>query len=279
MKNITYEQLLEISSWGLFSFAIKKGSICDPRLDKIYKKAVKGAEYEGIYVGSPGRDIYYMLPYLTDDQIEEVSIVINDKFPKTPPGNHVNIAAFVRFVYGQFEKQGVLRSNKDFERMKEEKIDLTLPRKFLSSLFNKFEADNNFYGMSILSEMEAHRLGDEAILHNNINKLNEMEEEYKKVVKYASKCNSYKQLFTPYYWAFKYLLKFKDMERASKYAFMTIKNADKYCPDARPGYVTKLSDCVIYVQKYEKNKWDTFRARYKNSKNKCVRKVFRKIGK
>jgi len=278
MKNITYEQLLEISSWGLFSFSIKKNSICDKRLDGIYKKAIKGAEYDGIYVGSPGRDIYYMLPYLTDEQINELSVVINNKFPKTPPSNHVNVAAFVRFVYGQFEKQGVLRSDKDFERMKKEKIDLTLSRKFLSLLFNRFEVDCNFYGMSILSEMEAHRLGDEATLHNDVSKLDDMEKKYKKSVEYAFKCNSYKQLFTPYYWAFKYFLKFKDMHRASKYAFLTIKNADKYCPDARPGYVTKLSDCVVYIRKYDADKWKAFYNKYKNSKNKCVKKVLRKKG-
>ena len=58
-----------------------------------------------------------------NEQIEEVVGLVEEKFPKVAPGNHVNLGACIRFIYGQFEKQGILRSEKDFERMKKEKLD------------------------------------------------------------------------------------------------------------------------------------------------------------
>jgi hypothetical protein len=275
--HITYKELLELISWGLFSFKIKGTSICDERLAIYKKKAINNAIYKGIYIGSPGRDIYYMLPYLTKQQIEEIVNMVEEIFPKKPPGNHVNVGMFVRFIYGQFEKQGILRSDNDFKRMKNEKLEWSSSRSFLKLLYDKLEKHNNFYGMSILCEMNAHRFGDEAILNGDVNKLYKMEELYKKSVDLAYKCESYKQMFTPYYWCFEYFRKYKSKKKAFLYACLTIKNADKYCPDARPGYVTKLLNCIEYIKKYDKKRWKSFYIKYKNSKNKCVKKVFKKI--
>jgi len=276
--HITYEELLKISSWGLFSLKVKGTSICDDRLEEYRKKSIKDAIYEGIYIGSPGRDIYYMLPYLSDEQLEEVAGIIVDRFLKDPPGNHVNVGMFFRQVYGQFEKQGVLKSDKDLEKMKKDKLDWDLSKKFVMLLRNKFEENNNFYGLSILHEMEAHRMGDKAILDKNIYMLNNMEESYLKSVKYAKKCNSYKQMFTPYYWCFEYFKKYKDKKKALLYAYLTIKYAHKYCPDARPGYISKLCSCIKYIRNKDKSNWDYFYNLYKNSENKCVRKTFKKFG-
>ena len=275
--HITYKELLEVVSWGLFSLKIKGTSICDDRLAGYKKKAISNAAYEGIYIGSPGRDVYYMLPYLTKKQIEEVVDMVEKTFPKHPPGNHVNVGMFVRFIYGQFEKQGILRSEKDFERMKREKIEWSASRSFLKLLYNKLEENNNFYGMSILCEMEAHRLGDEAVLNRNIEKLNKMEEFYNKSVKLAYKCKSYKQMFTPYYWCYEYFKKYKDKKKALSYAYLTIENADKYCPDSRPGYITKLYSCLKYIKKKDEDRWQKFYGKYSKSKNKCVRNTFKRM--
>jgi len=274
-SHITYKDLLEISSWGLFSLKIKGTSICDKRLEKYKKKSIKDAEYGGIYIGSPGRDIYYMLPYLSEEQFEEVANIIVDRFPKDPPGNHVNVGMFFRQVYGQFEKQGVLRSDKDLKRMKKEKLDWNLSKKFIELLHDKFEKNNNFYGLSILYEMEAHRVGDKAILNMDIDMMDKMEKFYLESVRYSHKCNSYKQMFTPYYWCFEYFKKYGTKKKALLYAHLTIEAADKHCPDARPGYVTKLSSCIKYIRKKNKDKWNSFYKTYKNSKNKCVKKTFK----
>ena len=275
--HITYEELLKISSWGLFSLKVKGTSICDDRLEEYRKKSIKDAIYEGIYIGSPGRDIYYMLPFLNETQMEEVVDKVADKFPKIPPDNHVNIGMFVRFLYGQFEKNGTLRSDKDLERMQNEIIDWDSSRKFIKLLFNKMVSSDNFYGMCILYEMEAHRLGDEAILNSDSEKFVKMEEMYNKSVEFAHKCESYKQMFTPYYWCFEYFKKGKNKNKALEYSYLTMKNAEKYCPDARPGYISKLLSCIKYIKKYDKKNWKNFCKIYKNSKNKCVKNTFKKM--
>jgi len=276
--HITYEELLEISSWGLFSLKVKGISICDDRLAKCKKKCIKNsinnAIWKGLYMGSPGRDLYYMLPYLSDSQFEEIANIIIEKFPKDPPGNHVNVGMFFRQIYGQFEKQGVLRSDEDLKRMKKEKLDWDLSKKFITLLRDKFEKDNNFYGLSVLYEMEAHRMGDKAILNKDGDIINKMEQSYLESVKHAAKCNSYKQMFTPYYWCFKYFKKYRNRRKALSYAYLTIKNADKYCPDSREGYVDKLFSCIKYISKKDKNNWENFYKIYKDSKNNCVKKTF-----
>jgi hypothetical protein len=218
-----------------------------------------------------------MLPYLTDDQIEEVSILLEKKFPVAPPGNHVNVGACIRFIYGQFEKKGILRSDDDFKRMKKEKLNWDRSAYFLKILYNKLKENKNYYGVSILCEMNAHRIGDKAVIDNDEDKLIEMEELYNKSIKYAHKCNSYKQMFTPYYWAFRYFSKSNKVVKALFYAYSTIEEAHKYCPDGRPGYVTKLMDCARYIRSNDKDSWKKFYKKYKNSKNKCVKKVFKKV--
>jgi hypothetical protein len=276
-SHITYNELLEVVSWGLFSLKIKGTSIHDDRLVKYTKKTVNNAIYGGIYIGSPGRDIYYMLPYLSKKQIEEVVCMVEKTFPRDPPSNHVNVGMFVRFVYGQFEKQGILRSEKDFERMKREELEWSSSRSFLKLLYDKLEENNNFYGMSILCEMEAHRLGDEAVLNKDVEKLDKMEEYYNKSVKLAHKCKSHKQMFTPYYWCYEYFRKYKEKKKALSYAYLTIENASKYCPDARPGYITKLYSCLKYIKKKDKEHWSKFYTKYSKNKKKCIKNTFKRI--
>ncbi len=274
-SRVTYEELLKLTSYGIFSMNFKGISVKDERLN--YCEPIKNAAYNGVYTGSPGRDIYYMLPYLDSEQMEEIAEMVVEKFPKTPPGNHVNVGAFVRFIYGQFEKQGILRSDKDFERMKNEELNWIKSREFVKLLWDKLEDIDNFYGLSILCEMSAHRLGDESVINRDQEILDRMEHLYNMSVEYAVKCKSYKQMFTPYYWAFRYFGKFGDETKALFYAYLTIEQAEKYCPDARKGYFSKLSDCMKYIQKYDKKTWSKFYKKYrKNAKNKCVKRAFRK---
>ncbi len=275
-SHLTYEELLRLTSYGIFAMNFKGISVHDKRLNDC--KCIKNADYKGIYVGSPGRDIYHMFPYLDNKQMNEIVDMVVEKFPKIPPGNHVNVGAFIRFVYGQFEKQGVLRSEKDFKRMKKEKLDWKSSRIFLELLYVKLQKDDNFYGMSILCEMNAHRIGDEAIINKDKNKLKKMEKEYNKSVGYAHKCKSYKQLFTPYYWASQYFSKFKYVKKALFYSYLTVDAAEQYCPDARPGYIDKILDCVLYIKKHDEQGWKIFYNNYsKNAENKCVKKVLKKI--
>ena len=151
-SHISYKDLIEIVSWGIFSMDMVGGvqvKDVDGKLGRCRSKNIKNAMHLGVYIGSPGKDIYMMLPYLSEEQMEEVATILNKKFPKKIPRNYGNVAACIRFIYGQFEKQGILRSKKDFKRMKEEKPNWELPRKFLKMLYSRLEENNNYYGCSM----------------------------------------------------------------------------------------------------------------------------------
>jgi len=272
LPHLSYDELFKVVSMGVFNRRVK-GISCDIT----GLKKVQGAFYNGIYMGSPGKDIYVMLPYLSDEQIENIVEELERRFPKTPPGNHLNIAACIRFIYGQFEKNGILRSDADFHRMQNERPNWELPRKFMKLLYKRFKNSNNFYGLTILCEMEAHRLGDEAILNKNEEKLKEMEKKYNKAWDFAYKCKSYKHLFTPYFWSARYFMKYEIEDKAIKYSELTLKNADKYCPDARQSYIDKLLFCMKYLKKKDKKEWSEIYNKYKKSKNRCVKKAFKLI--
>ncbi len=282
--HITYEELLEITSWGIFSMNMKGIQVTDKRLKPCLPKKIKNALHEGIYTGSPGKDIYLMLPYLSSERMQEVAFLLSKNFPKVPPSNHVNVAACVRFIYGQFEKQGILRSKKDFERMKKEKLNWDLPRKFLKFLYKELENSNNFYGLNILYEMEAHRLGDEAVLYKSKEKLKEMEKTYDKAIESAYKCKSYKHMFSLYYWAGRYFAEFGESKKTIKYYKMAIlkscKYYHKYYPVGDSYYCKRLLNSLSYIKKNDTKNWDSFHKKYKNKiKSDKLKRVFEKIRK
>ena len=215
-----------------------------------------------------------MLPHLSEEQMREVSVLLSEKFPKKIPRNYGNVAACVRFIYGQFEKQGILRSKKDFKRMKEEKPDWSLPRKFLKMLYKELEKKNNYYGLTMLCEMEAHRLGDEAMLNNSENKLEEMEIMYLRTIEHAFKCKSYKHLFSMHYWASEYFFKFGKTEKSVKYCILSIKNATKYYrkyfANGEGYYSKRFRKSYQYIRDNVGNdEWKKFEKKYRNKvKNK-----------
>ena len=239
---------------------------------------VKGAFNGGRYVGAPGKDIFFALSKLTDEQLQILADKHSVQYPRKPPGNHVGTAACIRYVYGQWEKQGILRSKGDRKRMEKEDTDWSLPRKFIGLLCESFRETKHYYGLCIVAEMEGHRLGDEAILHKDDDKLKEMEEVYVSSVKYAHKCRSYKQMWTPYYWAARYFMLARDNEKSEHYCKVTIKEAEKHCPDARGSYVEKLFNCADYLRRRDKKSWEKWRNKIApRAKNKAVKKLFRKI--
>ena len=231
-KVVKYKELKEIINHGLFKKIIK------------YKPFRENVTKCRVYVEYPGQDIYFMLPYLTDEQMIEIVELVNIQFPTIPPDSNVDIAAFVRYIYGQSEKNGILRSN----RIRDEKPDWSLPRRFLGLLYSIFKNQNNYYGLTILCEMEAHRLGDEAVLNKDENKLEEMEEMYLKSVKYAHKCKSHKQMFTPYYWAYKYFLEYGNGKKALEYSNLTIVGANNSCLGGKRIHRKKIKECMEYIE-------------------------------
>ena len=256
-------------------------SLCDGKIQiKPAKQPgpVKGAFNGGKYLGSPGKDIYFSLSNLTPQQFNQLIEQHSTQYPTNPPSNHVGNAACIRYIYGQFEKQGVLRSKSDRKRMEQEEIDWSLARKFIFALKNKFEEKNHFYGLTLIHEMEAHRLGDEAYLKKDKEKLDEMEQTYLEAVYCAHKCGSGKHMFTPYYWAAKYFILLEDRERALYYSKKTIIEAEQHCPDARGSYIDKLLDCAKYIRSDNKGKWKKWREKISsNAKNRVTKKMLQKI--
>jgi len=260
LAHIEYSKLLTIVSWGVFNRTVR-GTGC--YTDDL--KPIKNAIHGGLYIGSPGKDIFLMLPYLSDEQMKEVAVKLREVFPNTPPLNHVNIAACIRFIYGQFERNGCLRSNEDCSLMKEKTPNWFLPRKFLKLLFVELKDCDNYYGLCILCEMEGHRIGDEAIICDRQCLLEKMEKTYLESVKYAFKCNSYKQMWTPYFWSARYFAKARKKRKAIEYCKLTIKNGDKYCSDSRPSYVSKFLFCLEYLKNNDTKNWNSFYGKYKKS--------------
>jgi len=228
---------------------MKGNSVYDRRLDSI--KKIERADYGGVYVGSPGRDVYHMLQYLSDNQMKIVAKKLADKFPIKRPSTNSQYSACIRFIYGQFEKQGVLRSSSDLKRMKREGVDWSLSRKFLKLLEKELKKENKNHGLVILYEMEGHRSGDEAIIDNNSNKMYEMEQFYLKGIKSADKCNSYKHMFSLYYWASQYFKKFGNGEKRMYYSKKAIKQSlkyyHKYFPSGDRYYSNRLGKTFSYV--------------------------------
>jgi len=242
------------------------------------KVMVRHAFNGGDYLGSPGKDIFFSLPHLDEQQMHQLARKHCNQYPEKPPGNHVGIAACIRYIYGQFEKQGVLRSKADHRRMIEQDVDWSLPRKFVEIMKNIFEEQKHYYGLTILAEMEAHRLGDEAILNKDKDKLLQMEQTYLFSAVCAHKCESFKQMFTPYYWAAKYFMLAKMKDKAWEYSRKTIKAAEKHCPDARKSYIEKLIDCGNFMKKHDKEEWRKFKNKVsRKAKNRAVKKMLSKV--
>ena len=269
-QHITYKELLEIVSWGIFNMNYKGTSIGDKRLAKVKKEAAKNpilnAYCKGLYTGSPGRDIYFMLPYLTNMQMREIAILLNKNFPVSPQKSYTNVAVCIRFIYGQFEKQGVLKSDADLKEMRKNKVDWSLSRKVLKMLYEELEKNSNFYGLSILCEINGHRFGDESIINRDKVKLEEMENEYLNAINFARKCGGYKHLFSIYYWAYKYFRKFGETGKAFEYGRLAIIGAGKYYhkyfPNGEQYYSKRLKSCLEYVRENGTGQWNNFYKKY-----------------
>lgn len=245
-----------------------------PKESGVFSWAVNG----GDYLGSPGKDIYYALPDLTEEQTKQLVVKHAQQYPTDPPGNHVGNAACIRYIYGQFEKQGALRSEEDYKRMKKRGVDWSLSRQFIDKLHDEFERISNDYGLCLLFEMDAHRLGDESLLYKDNQKLDEMEQSYLAAAEYAHKCNSYKHMFTPYYWASRYFALADKNDKMIMYSRKTLDEADAYCPDARQSYVDKLLGCAKILKNHDRKQWKRLRKRLDNqSTNRCIRKMLKKI--
>jgi len=221
---------------------------------KIRKKRplVSGAFEEGMYLGCPGKDIFFFLKTAQDEQLDIIAKNLSKQIPHTPPNDHVGNAACIRYIYGQFEKNGIFKSNK--QEILENKANWETAEKFMDMLEDKFKQVDNCYGLSLVSEMRAHRRGDLAVINKDKSEAIKMEKLYRRSYKNAAKCNSLKHMFTPFYWCSKYFDELGNKEKSIKYAKKCLIEAYKYCPDNRHGYRTKIRTCIRIIQKFDSKK-------------------------
>lgn len=263
--NLSFEDLMELCSKKIMA---KVPKVPGP---------MKGAFNGGDYLGRPGKDIFFALPELDEDQFNKVVNELSLRYPYDPPNNHVGYAGCIRYIYGQFEKQGILRSEEDLQRMQGEDIDWDLSRKFMYALRDKFLEQDNYYGLCIYYEMEAHRLGDEAFLNDDQDKGEDMELHYMQSVTFAYKCGSLKQMFTPFFWCFKYYARLGDHNKALDYVLKTLEQMEKHCPSSKQGYLVKAMDCAKYMKKNHRLRWEDILLHYRQTgKNDCIRKMVKK---
>ena len=263
--NLLFEDLMELCSKKILAKVPKTPGL------------MQGAFNGGDYLGRPGKDIYFALPKLNEEQFHQLVEKLSLQFPHEPPNNHVGYAGCIRYIYGQFEKQGILRSEEDLKRMQEEDINWDLSRKFMHALKDKFEEQKNYYGLCLYYEMEAHRLGDESFLNNDLEKRKQMEAFYLESVSYAHKCGSLKQMFTPYFWCFKYYEQLGDHDKALHYVLKTLEQMEIHCPSSKQGYLVKAMDCSSYLKKYHTSEWRKMLRHYSgNAKNDCIKKMVKK---
>jgi hypothetical protein len=229
---------------ALFKQGIPKGKNLHKR------KKINGAFRNGRYLGAPGKDVYFALPYMKDADVIHVIRAMVEAFPFRPPSNHVGYAACVRYIYGCFDKQGCLLSNQHKNMMIEENEDWSLPNRFVDKFADECRIDNKNYGLVIYYEMKAHRIGDRIVITNDYSdKLEAMLDCYNKSQKLATKIKCWKHTFTPFYWAACYLENI-DKKMAIKYHKKAVIYAEKFCPDARPGYREKMKHSLRYLKKH-----------------------------
>jgi len=260
----TYNQLLEMIDRGIMKKIGKK-----PK-HKPFSFGFRG----GLYLGAPGKDIFFVMPSLSEKQFVYIAHRLAKAFPRKPPGNHEHLAACIRYIYGCFEKQGCLRSKEDKTRMIDENPDWELHMKFMIEINSWFKQNRHTYGRVLHHEMLGHRYGDKAIIERNKSYLAKMINHYENAQRLALKCKSWKHTYTPFYWAAYYYYEMKEKEQCIKYHKLNLQFMEKHCPDARPGYRDKAKTSIVQLKKnMNKDEWKIMRKWIRKCKNKCLMRV------
>jgi len=228
---------------------------------------------KGVYLGSPGKDIYMALSWMNEEQIAISANELAKHYPSKPPQGHLGYAACIRYIYGCFDKQGCLLSSWHRNIMKKQNEDWSKPRHFMNLVNINFKSSNCWYGQVLYNEMEGHRLGDHILISNDYFLKDKMLFHYNMAHSIAVKIKSFKHTFTSMYWAASYLEYF-DKKMAVEYHKKNLKFMEKYCPDSRPGYKEKATHSLKYIYAYlNKNEKDDYKKFLKHLKNKCLVKV------
>ena len=215
------------------------------------------------------------MTYITEEQEDNLIEVFADIFPSSPPTNHENLSACLRYIYGCFDKQGCLLSKKHQKVIA--RLDWEKQDKFIDKLEKAFEARDNPFGLLVLYEMKAHRTGDKAIVSGDFSLMGDMVKYYELSVSYLGEIRgrfkNYSYRHTPYHWCACYLERC-NKNKAVLYHMKGLRMLEKYCADGRKGYREKVAHSVLYIKKNSKpRKWRALRKEISHYKKKCFATV------
>ena len=181
----------------------------------------------GYYVAYPAREIFELLPSLNPKQLDSLAIATAEAFPQLRPGKCVHLTCFIRYVYGCFDKQGLLNS-KTSANIKQKQPDWSLSDYFMDRVAFYMDKKKRSYGLVLYYEMKAHRIGDKVILDNNKELIDTMLSFYEKAVQLAVILRAWKNTYSPYFWAANYLMAFGEVNRAKEYCLKFLENVNFY---------------------------------------------------
>lgn len=258
--SIDFNQLLKLLDHG----------ICG----KIKKPHISYAFDNGNYTGFPGKDIYFALEWMTDEQQNIVAEKLAGCFPYKPPTDHVEFSACVRYLHGLFDKNGCLLS--EDSKLLISHLDFDRSDKFVEKLKNSFITKKCDYGLVLYYEMKGHRIGDRILL-GDYSLVDKMIKYYHQSHQLALKIKSIKHIFTSYYWCARYLENINP-KLAIMHHEMNLKLMESYCPDTREGYVDKAKDSIEYLlKKLQGKELSEFKRWILQCHNKCITKLHKLV--
>ena len=192
-----------------------------------------------------------------------------------PPGNYEHVSAALRYIYGCFDKQGCLLSKKHqkvIAKFTWDEQDI-----FIEKLEKRLHELDNHFGLLALYEMKAHRLGDRAIVTDNLVLMEDMIECYEKSISYMPelkrKYKGYSYRHTPYYWCACYLERYSK-SKAVKYHIKSLRQLEKHCKEGKKGYREKIKHSLLYIKKRASaNKVKSIKKEVSKYRRKCFAKM------
>lgn len=237
-----------------FLFAISKRGV----VPKKHSMApVGGAIDGGLYMGCPGKEIFYSLESLSHDDSVSLAACIASMF-QSEPSKVVHLYCFLRYIYGCFSKQGCCLSNVELERMRSENRDWSKSDIFVGAMIEYFKSTGNIFGQILCYEMQAHRIGDLAVIRNDLSLVADMLYLYNRSAILADQIGCAKNACSANYWAFRYLrLLNKSSGEWMPYVIKFCDNVEKY--DKRGTIKTKIGSVIEVAHKELDTKtWNDF---------------------
>jgi hypothetical protein len=243
----------------------------------INKTTLSSIEYAidgGIYMGCPGKEIYYSLPFFNLEEKDQLIVLILNAFPMGT-GRSVHLSLFWRYLYGMFDKWGCLNDREDvLGKFKNSPVDWSLYFDFVERFLSAAEGKNP-YAYIIASEMYAHRLGDQYLINQKKVYFKQMIEMYDKTISLSTQLSVAKNSFSAPYWCCIYLFKMKKFDQSYYYGNLFLDNCNKYC-HSKGAYNKMRSAVGVLYQISTPEQWGEILEKCNNFDNRLVYKMWKR---